>query len=271
MSINAVLLGSPYSYFADANGAPLAGGKIFTYAAGTTTPQATYTDASAVTPLSNPVILDSAGRATIWMFGIYKVVVKDALDNVIATADSITGITGLGMEAATYDPALIGEQIVGITAVQTVSNKTLVTPNIVGITTASNAALGSVGQLFSSTVASGAAVSLTTGVAANVTTFALPAGDWDVWGSVGLLAGASTTITLLAGSVSLVSATMADISSGSAFVLAASFTNGVTNVFPVGMTRINVATTTNIFLVAQASFGVSTMKGYGGLFARRVR
>ena len=44
------------------SGVPLSGGKIFSYAAGTTTPQATYTSSSGLTPHSNPIILDSAGR-----------------------------------------------------------------------------------------------------------------------------------------------------------------------------------------------------------------
>lgn len=56
----------PEFYFTDNNGLPLAGGKLCTYVAGTTTPQATYTNSSG-TPNANPIILDSAGRASIWM------------------------------------------------------------------------------------------------------------------------------------------------------------------------------------------------------------
>lgn len=114
-------LESPYSYFADANGAPLAGGFVYTYAAGTTTPQNSYTDSTGITPAANPVVLDSAGRATIWLSGSYKIVVKDSLGNTIVTTDNITS-TG-DMTKAVYDAANVAEQVVGLTATQTFTNK----------------------------------------------------------------------------------------------------------------------------------------------------
>jgi len=118
-------LGTPYSYFTDANGLPLAGGKVYTYAAGTTTLQVSYTDSTGAIPASNPVILDSAGRATIWLSGFYKITVKDSADNLIKETDNITayGLTG-DMYKSIYDPANIQEQVVGLTAVQTLTNKT---------------------------------------------------------------------------------------------------------------------------------------------------
>lgn len=65
--------------FVDANGVPLAGGKLYTYAAGTTTPQASYTDSSAGTPNTNPIILDAGGRAQLWIGpNAYKLVLQDA-------------------------------------------------------------------------------------------------------------------------------------------------------------------------------------------------
>lgn len=79
--------------FLDANGAILSGGQIFTYAAGTTTPLATYTDQSGNTPNANPVVLDSSGKASIWIGdNAYKFVVEDSLGNVIETVDNIVSI-----------------------------------------------------------------------------------------------------------------------------------------------------------------------------------
>jgi hypothetical protein len=46
---------------------PLVGGKLFTYAAGTTTPIATYTDHTGSSLNTNPIILDSAGQANVWL------------------------------------------------------------------------------------------------------------------------------------------------------------------------------------------------------------
>lgn len=127
-------LQAPFCQFFDSNGNPLAGGKVFTYLAGTSTPQASYTDASGATPNANPVILDSAGRAQIWLQGFYKITVTDALNNLISTADNITASTTSGdMNTSVYDPANIQQQLVGISAVQTLTNKTLTSPVITGV------------------------------------------------------------------------------------------------------------------------------------------
>lgn len=45
----------------DATGAVCSGAQLYTYAAGTTTNQATYTDATGGTPLANPVVADATG------------------------------------------------------------------------------------------------------------------------------------------------------------------------------------------------------------------
>jgi hypothetical protein len=50
--------------FFDASGNPLAGGKVYFYQAGTTTPQTTYSDSGGTTPNTNPLVLNSAGRLT---------------------------------------------------------------------------------------------------------------------------------------------------------------------------------------------------------------
>jgi hypothetical protein len=72
----AFLTPQPRLRFFDEEGVPLANGRVYTYAAGTTTPLATYTDQSGNTPNSNPVDLDSDGGASIWFSGSYKIDVK---------------------------------------------------------------------------------------------------------------------------------------------------------------------------------------------------
>ena len=79
------------------NGDPLAGGKIFTYLAGSTTNATTYTTSAGNVQHSNPIILDGAGRVPsgeIWLSnGItYKFVVNDSANNLIGTFDNIKGI-----------------------------------------------------------------------------------------------------------------------------------------------------------------------------------
>jgi len=79
--------------FFDNNGNPLAGGLIYTYAAGTTTPAATYTSSSGGTANANPIVLDSAGRtpAQIWLTegDSYKFVLQTSLGVTLKTDDNI--------------------------------------------------------------------------------------------------------------------------------------------------------------------------------------
>ena len=89
-------VGGVAAQFFDNNGIILSGGKLYTYAAGTTTPQVTFTSSSGNTNHTNPIILDSAGRVPsgeIWITSqSYKFVLKDSTDVLIATYDNISGI-----------------------------------------------------------------------------------------------------------------------------------------------------------------------------------
>ena len=88
--MSANLVPSPFMQFFTAGGIPLVGGKLYTYLAGTTTPLATYTDASGATANTNPVILDSRGEAAVWVgAAAYKFKLADANDVEIWTADNI--------------------------------------------------------------------------------------------------------------------------------------------------------------------------------------
>ena len=70
--------------FFSATGIPLAGGKLYTYQGGTTTPQATYVDATGTAVNTNPIILDSGGFANIWLVNNqqYKFILYD-VNNVL--------------------------------------------------------------------------------------------------------------------------------------------------------------------------------------------
>ncbi len=92
----------PKQRFTDANGNPLSGGKVFTYAAGTNTKQNSYTDSTGATPNANPVILDSRGEAAIWLDQTlaYKVTLSPSTDtdpptSPIWTIDNIPPSNGL--------------------------------------------------------------------------------------------------------------------------------------------------------------------------------
>jgi len=77
-------------FFAD-DGTPLVGGKLYSYAAGTTTPLATYTTYAGTVANTNPVILDSRGEANVWLgANVYKLALYDADNALIWTVDNIT-------------------------------------------------------------------------------------------------------------------------------------------------------------------------------------
>jgi hypothetical protein len=110
----------PKLQFLDANGAPLVGGKLYTYVAGTTTPQVTYTDFGGGTANANPVILDSRGEASVWLgTALYKMALYSATNVLIWTVDNIGGFATLAQLAASGGSALVGYLPAGTGAVAT--------------------------------------------------------------------------------------------------------------------------------------------------------
>tara|TARA_R110000868_G_scaffold411701_1_gene707677 strand:- start:2765 stop:4828 length:2064 start_codon:yes stop_codon:yes gene_type:complete len=116
-------VGGVAAQFFDNNGNPLSGGKLFSYAAGTTTPAATYTSSLGVTAHTNPIILDAGGRVPggeIWLTDgvIYKFVLQTSTNVLIATYDNIVGINSNFVNYTTE------QEIQTATAGQTVFNLT---------------------------------------------------------------------------------------------------------------------------------------------------
>jgi len=80
----------PYQHFVDGSGSPCAGCSLYSYQAGTTTPLATYTDASGTSQNTNPIILDTSGAASIWVgTNSYKFALLDTLGTTLWTADQV--------------------------------------------------------------------------------------------------------------------------------------------------------------------------------------
>jgi microcystin-dependent protein len=99
----ATLLPNGKQQFLSSNGAPLAGGTIQFYIPGTTTPKDTWQDAGQTILNTNPVVLDAAGRATIFGLGAYRQIVRDSAGNLIwdqlsadtsASTGSWAGVSG---------------------------------------------------------------------------------------------------------------------------------------------------------------------------------
>lgn len=69
--------------FSDGNGAPYAGGSLYFYVPGTTTPKATWADPYGSSLNTNPLLLDANGRGIVWGSGLYRQVLKDQFGNTI--------------------------------------------------------------------------------------------------------------------------------------------------------------------------------------------
>ena len=143
-----------------------------------------------------------------------------------------------------------------------------------GTATNDAAAAGNVGELLSSVVASGSQAALTTATPLDITSLALSAGDWDVWGEIQFSTNTTTSVTAILGSLST--------SSGSLVTTVGQFDNhyksavvpgAATGAFAskIGPFRVSLSGSTTYYLTADAAFTVSNMSAYGGIFARRVR
>jgi hypothetical protein len=199
----------------------------------------------------------------------------------IDDSDAATVLTTLGVSA--YVQTLLNDAdaataratlgAVGLTGNETVAgNKTFSGVTAIGGTTTNDSAsAGYVGEYISSTVAVGSAVSLATTVNKNITSISLTAGDWDIFGNVFSRGTSTTNFNTLAGCASTTSAVF-DFTRGF-YHVANPFVPGVT--FDIGYAipnnRLSIPSTTTVYLVANASFSVSTLSAYGFIGARRVR
>lgn len=145
------------------------------------------------------------------------------------------------------------------------------TNGIAGTNTNDSVVAGGVGEHAVSTVSVGSAIGLVTNVPLNVASVVLTAGDWDVYGNVLFLAGASTNITSLQGSISTTSVTADATAKFVHSVPSGMVTGAVSTGFEVPAQRLSLAGSTTVYLIATAKFTVSTLAAYGRVWARRAR
>lgn len=154
----------------NANGVPLAAGCVDFFAAGTSTPQAIYSDNTGTFQLPNPLTLDAAGEADVWLTNTsYRIVVSTGAIGQSCAANrgtqlwtsdnkNVFGIINtpqnLFLNCTTSDPPgtqgelacrsdlgrmrfffNIWDSVVTEVAVETLTNKTLTAPTITSPTT----------------------------------------------------------------------------------------------------------------------------------------
>ena len=110
-------VGGAAAQFFTNSGVILSGGKLYSYAAGTTTPQTTFTSSSGNTNHTNPIILDSAGRVPggeIWLSSSsYKFVLNTSTDVLIATYDNIRGLGATSVTNYTGNGTTVAYAVTG--------------------------------------------------------------------------------------------------------------------------------------------------------------
>ncbi len=135
-----------------------------------------------------------------------------------------------------------------------------------GVTNGSNAPVGDIGEVRTGT---GTSQSLTTATVQSVYSLSLPAGDWDIQGTVSYTRGASTVVSYTQQGINLNSVSLGAL--GTYTSLAASFSDTVPSVFTTPVVRINLASTSTVYLVTKTGFTTSTLNATGYLYCRRVR
>lgn len=107
--------------FFDENGDPAIGWKIYTYAAGSSTPLATYTDSTGTVAQSAAIVLNALGFPTngqIWLASgtSYKLILTDANDVEKKTEDYIVGVSSASSAVSQWQPSSVTPTYVSATS-----------------------------------------------------------------------------------------------------------------------------------------------------------
>jgi|SRR5271166_1261549 len=195
---------------------------------------------------------------------IVRTTLSDILNNIWTLQDPNTAVG----DPVTFTSIALG--ITGLLYGNGAAKVTALAPGqIPGSAANDSASAGNIGEFITATTTG---VALTSGAALTITSIALTAGDWDVWGDVVFLPAGTTTIQGFATASNTVTNTFPSTTTGGGLnKIFAPLTTGNSQALPVGCERYSFAGTTTVYLVALAFFGVSTMAADGKLSARRAR
>lgn len=179
---------------------------------------------------------------------------------------SLSGQTGSGAFVGANTPTLITPNLGNAIASGIVFSPT--TAGLRGTTVADEADVLIVGEFAIGTVLVADAISVSDGVATNITSLSLSAGDWDISGTLYFATSGAATTWL--GWFNTVSATQPDAIFVTGRQTSASLVNEIFD-FAVSPTRILVSSPTTVYLSALASFSTGTALVGGQIMARRSR
>jgi hypothetical protein len=185
--------------------------------------------------------------------------------NILSSLD-----TGVNTQANTSGVTVYKQQTKNVTTewlnAAAAGNITPVTP--LARVDGSTGAAGQVGEVLRSTVNPGG-VSLVSTVAKDVTTLALSAGHWSCYGNVGFFLAGTTTLQAISAGISSTLNTLPGAVPWSFADLTASFVTGANQYVPLNTITEDLTASTTLHLVADASFGVSTLSAFGFIECQR--
>jgi len=125
------------------------------------------------------------------------------------------------------------------------------------------------GEIISSEIPSGSAVSLTTATTANITSITVPKGKWKITAEVSFLGDGSTSVTQYGAGISTTSAAYPSKARFRVITPAFVSASGVGFGGPTGGLYIEVAADTLVYLVAQGTFTAGALQAFGNIYATR--
>lgn len=210
--------------------------------------------------IQNPWIIEDSGNAAIYAIradgGAYEAVNAGVFGAIVELGNGTVSADNTAYRADDAQIILNGTR--GTSTQSLVGIGTVLTP----------------GQIKSSVVEVGSAVSLTTDTATNITTLSLEPGVWRVAGGVSFRPNTTTSVTRLIASISVTSATL-----GGSSVVGESQNNLISAAYVPGQINITVdagdaimtlTAQTTVYLIARPTFTVSTMTGFGKIQAERI-
>lgn len=190
--------------------------------------------------------------------------------------DGGTGISSFGTGVA----SALGNNVTGSSGIALSNSPTFITPTlgaanatslnfgsssttgIIGGITGSTISAGVVGELISSIITNVSATPISSGVTTNITSITLTAGNWDLWGNIGIN---GTTVGTTVSAITTASASF-PVEELRSYITPGSL--GITVAMPVPSFTYNSGTGITFYLIVN-SIGTGSMTMYGGIYARR--
>jgi hypothetical protein len=192
-----------------------------------------------------------------------------------STSMTWTSVTGTGNAVLSAGPTLTGTiGAASMTLSGTLVATGAITPNggIVGTTAGGNATAGNVGEYVSANSA-GVTWGTSTSIV-NIASISLTAGDWDVYGTALFSTGGTSVATQAAAAISLTTGAFDSATLGGIWSEIQAFATSASYYAPISLRRINVSTTTTVYLTGQVTYstlGGGTWGAGSIIQARRVR